>query len=529
MGLPSAVTLPMLEHFPLPNPRPLQVSVLNAVQRAYEDGYRYVILEAPVGSGKSAMAICAARKYGTSHILTPKKNLQDQYFDDFSKHIALMKGRGAYPCVYKDASQYGKIIAEIKKGGTPSPAITGVSVADGACSTGSEKVYDECNARHRCPYAVALDRAIEEDHVVHNVHSFIFQAYMHSKFDKRGILIVDEVHTLEDICRDFMTREIKIPGKAGIDYTVPDFESIEEYRDFLLQESFMPRRSDTRKDYLIAVDALLATRMKGFVVEYVIDDFFNKTLLRFIPKSIRGVPESLIFSFGERVLLMSGTIYDKSAFCSSLGIAEEEACFMRVPSTFPVAGRPIIMKAAYMTGTSFAEWKTNIKQIADTVSDIIERFPNAKGLIHTPSYYLTEDLIKHLRSGISNRVKTHAKTNFRDCLESFYASEEPLVFFSPICQEGVDFKDDRARFQVILRIPYPSMESKIVKALASENYAWYNRKALQAFGQQTGRINRSESDHGVTILLDNRFPAFIKKNSTKLPKWFLDAVKVDGE
>lgn len=186
------------------------------------------------------------------------------------------------------------------------------------------------------------------------------------------------------------------------------------------------------------------------------------------------------------------------------------------------------MKRQYMTGTSFKDWKSNITNIADIVSDIMEKFPDVKGLIHTPSYYLNDDLIKHLRSGISNRVKTHGKSDFRTALESFYSSKEPLVFFSPICQEGVDFKDDRARFQVILRIPYPSMESKIVKALADENYAWYNRKALQAFGQQTGRINRSETDHGVTILVDDRFPAFINKNSSKLPKWFLDAIRRDG-
>ena len=518
----------MLDHFPLPNPRPLQVSVLGAIEKAYSDGFRYVILEAPVGSGKSAMAICAALRYGTSHILTPKKNLQDQYFDDFSKHIHLMKGRGAYPCVYKDASQYSKIISEIKKGGTPSPSITGTSVAEGACSTGSEKIYEECNARHRCPYAVALDKAVNEDHVVHNVHSFIFQAYMHSKFDKRGIVIVDEAHTLEDICRDFMSREIRIPGKAGIDYEVPIFNHIAEYREFLLQESFLPRRVDVRKEYVDAAESLLGSGISGFVVEYSIDDFFNKTVLRFIPKSIRGVPESLIFTFGEKVLLMSGTIYDKAAFCYSLGIPEDQACFMRVPSTFPAERRPIIMKRQYMTGTSFKDWKSNITNIADIVSDIMEKFPDVKGLIHTPSYYLNDDLIRHLRSGISNRVKTHGKSDFRTALESFYSSKEPLVFFSPICQEGVDFKDDRARFQVFLRIPYPSMESKIVKALADENYAWYNRKALQACGQQTGRINRSETDHGVTILVDDRFPAFINKNSSKLPKWFLDAIRRDG-
>jgi superfamily II DNA or RNA helicase len=50
-----------------------------------------VILEAPVGSGKSAIAMTFARAVSNSHIITPRKSLQDQYFEDFKEDIVLIR------------------------------------------------------------------------------------------------------------------------------------------------------------------------------------------------------------------------------------------------------------------------------------------------------------------------------------------------------------------------------------------------------------------------------------------------------
>jgi len=511
----------LLSNFPLPQPRRLQVEVMERIENAFSEGIRYVIVEAPVGSGKSAMAIAAALNYGDSHILTPRKNLQDQYFDDFEKHINLMKGRSSYPCIYKDASKYTEIKAAIKRGDTPSPSITGVSVAEGACSNGDTKLYEACNSRHTCPYVIALDSAIQNPHVVHNVHSFIFQAYMHAKFDRRGIVIVDEAHNLEDICRDFITKEITLPGKAGVDYEVPQFETIGEYEEFLLQDKFIPRRTDSKDLYKQAVEVLLLTGMKDFVVDFTLDDFFNRTTLKFIPRSIFGVPESLIFNFGERVLLMSGTIYDRDAFCRSLGIPPEKSCFIQVPSSFHPSRRPIIMKPEYMVNTSHATWDANLPELIRIIKLVMERFKGAKGLIHTPSYYTNSQIAKELQN--EPRLMTHHQGDFRQKLEEFYESKDPKVFLSPICQEGVDFKGDRARFQMILRVPYPSIGDRFIKSMMQGNFAWYNRKALIVFGQEIGRINRSDEDHGVTILVDSRFTKFVSSNNKKLPRWLLDA------
>ena len=54
-------------------PSKLQAVVLDAVDKAISDGKKYIIIEAPVGSGKSADAIAIARSFGDAHIITPRK------------------------------------------------------------------------------------------------------------------------------------------------------------------------------------------------------------------------------------------------------------------------------------------------------------------------------------------------------------------------------------------------------------------------------------------------------------------------
>ena len=174
-----------------------------------------------------------------------------------------------------------------------------------------------------------------------------------------------------------------------------------------------------------------------------------------------------------------------------------------------------------MVDTSHARWNENLPELIRIIKLVMSRFPNVKGLIHTPSYYANSQILKELSN--EPRLTTHQQHDFRQRLEEFYETKEPKIFMSPICQEGVDFKGDRARFQMILRVPYPSIGDKFIKSMMQDNFSWYNRRALIVFGQQIGRINRSDEDHGVTILVDSRFPKFVSSNKKRLPKWLLDA------
>ncbi|MGB6531255.1 MAG: hypothetical protein WBF33_24370, partial [Candidatus Nitrosopolaris sp.] len=76
--------LNFIKNFPFPTKRESQFGVLNQIGTAFASGYKYIVLEAPTGFGKSPVAIATALTLGTSYICTSTKDLQSQYARDFS-------------------------------------------------------------------------------------------------------------------------------------------------------------------------------------------------------------------------------------------------------------------------------------------------------------------------------------------------------------------------------------------------------------------------------------------------------------
>lgn len=530
----------ILSFFPLETARANQKAVLLEVDKAFQEGKKFIILEAPVGSGKSPVAMTFARKFQDSHILTPQKSLQNQYYEDFEEDSVLMKGRNAYPCTRgKSKRIYLKVISDIHKGQVRQPGRDEDNCATAPCRN-SEAVFNLCvQAQGMCPYTAAIETAQKHHTVIHNIHSFIFQTNFGEKFEKRKLLVVDEAHLIEGIIRDFITKKITVKGLVEAVDT-PGENKVEAWCDFFEAERFLPPLTKAEQS-MKEVDETYVTEQDRYLeqiltfrekADYYGEAFTVKripnyvgercisTTFEFIPHSVGNAPTNLIFQYGEHVLLMSGTIYDKNMFCKSIGVKPDDAYFIRVPSTFPVKSRPIYLKPEYQVDTSFANWDDNFKEMVGKINKILKIFHDAKGLIHVPSYQAAEEIASWLPP---ERVIWHDKSNLQEKLQEFYSSTEPKVFLSPVCQQGVDFKYDRARFQIVLRIPYLNTSDEYVNYVVKNDFQKYNYWALLTFGQQIGRVNRAEDDFGVTFLMDERFNKFIQKNSAKLPKWLKDA------
>lgn len=551
----------VMEYFPLKEARPTQKLVLEETERVFSTGKKIVILEAPVGSGKSAIALTLARQQAAHpetkfedakdgkpvkpppmpvHIITPRKSLQDQYYADFPRDLVTMKGRNSYPCIIEmEPRRYIPILKAIKEGKTAAPGANEDSCANGPCD-GNEEIYKSCTDQHPCPYNLAIETAQGEPIIVHNLHSFIYQTSFATKFDKRSLLIVDEAHEIENTVRNFATRTLHT--KAHVDRSqVDQLVTIKDWTEFLLKPEIMPvltpqdiskAAADPKfksvqavyKDQVAQLEKWESTYEKGFAVEIiptinVITKARTGTRFEIIPNYVGGEVRRLLLEFGDRVLLMSGTIYDKKTYCSQLGINPEDAHFIRIESTFPKENRPIYLKPAYQVNTSHATWNENFPKMIEIIQAILAIFHDAKGLIHAPSYFAAEEIAKALNSP---RVWTHQANNFLTTLERFFASSGNGIFLSPICQQGVDFKEDRARFQIVVRVPYLSTGSAFVADKLKKDFQWYNYQALIVFGQQVGRVNRGPDDYGATFLLDSRFSTFISKNRGVLPKWLKD-------
>ena len=78
----------MINYFPFDTPRDNQLEISQEIVEAFKK-YKYVILNAPTGIGKSAIAIAVGRYYIKNHlstglvsIVTSEKILQDQYLPE---------------------------------------------------------------------------------------------------------------------------------------------------------------------------------------------------------------------------------------------------------------------------------------------------------------------------------------------------------------------------------------------------------------------------------------------------------------
>jgi len=173
----------ILDYWPTPSftPRDNQIKALEWMEKQKA---KYLILELPVGSGKSLLGInlskFISKSTGSSFILTPQRILQDQYENDFKDHgkklLASLHGKGNYKCQDKHTT----------------------------CNIGSI-VKPRCKD---CPHSEAKKLAREASNTVLNYKLALTSFSYTETFTKRRLMIMDEAHTLERHLVDFDSVDI---------------------------------------------------------------------------------------------------------------------------------------------------------------------------------------------------------------------------------------------------------------------------------------------------------------------------------
>lgn len=230
--------------------------------------------------------------------------------------------------------------------------------------------------------------------------------------------------------------------------------------------------------------------------------------------------DKYIFSHYDMVFLMSGTILDKNLFCHLNGLDVDKSSYYSIKSPFPVKNRPIIYMP--LGKMSYANKEETFKRYIPYIKKILEKYKDKKGIIHTNSFELSNWIQKSIKD---KRLIFHDSTNKDVMLKMHFESDEPTVIVSPSVDTGVSFDDDLARFQIIAKVPYPSLASQKNKIRKSNNDDWYSWKTCTGLIQMIGRPVRSEEDYSDTIILDGSFGDILKYSSRFLPNWLQDAIR----
>lgn len=512
----------MGQAFPFTHYRKGQREAIAAARQAFKEGKRFVVIEAPTGSGKSAIAVTLAREAASAYLLTAQKLLQSQYVRDFPD-LAQIKGRGNYPCL-----------------------VAPTHAAAAPCIAGRR--FAQCD---ECPYFVAKEVAMAARMAIMNYAYYLAELNYSGGFGPRQLLVLDEAHNAEAALMSFVEVTISDPmlARVGLSERVPSVLEEAEYFDFA--EEIMPALKERsrvleqqfKQGTLFGEAAAAQLQSKQWLdnqlsrlmllrhsreeddVEWVIERRSGQdgSSITFKPVRVASFAEPLLFGFAERTLMLSATILDPPTYLRSLGITTDQAAIIQVESDFPPENRPIVVRPAARLTRHHLE--QDLPKLAQQVSELLKQHPDDKGLIHAHSYKIASYLYKALPKAQRERVVLHWDSNGRDeALEKHIASPYPTVLLTPSMTEGIDLYDELSRWQVICKIPYPYLGDPQVARRKDLDPAWYDWRTCLTVVQAYGRSVRSRDDFAVTYVLDADFPAFVKRQQRRLPGWFLEAI-----
>jgi len=508
----------VLELFPAPRFRDKiqKIALYKVAQAFFENGYKVVALQAPTGSGKSLINTAIARAFKDAYLTTPQVMLINQLERDeyIRPHAAFIKGREHYPCIYETGLQ-----------------------ADVARCVRVKKF--ECPFVDECPYYVARKKAEKAKIAAMTFAYFLIEGG--KVFQKRELLVVDECHTVEQW--GYMQVDIRVDERRfPIQISIPEINSIEEAKEWI--EMINTKVETVRKNFdnrakiqgLTEDEAryhkrLLRTetKLKRFLKddgEWVFEierDGLTKALILKPLKTGRFL-KNIVWKRADKYLLSSATILSVRKFLMDVGIDANEALLIDVPSTFPKENRKTVdLSEGKMTKDQI---NATLPKVVKTIHRVLIKHKNEKGLIHCHSYKLQQEIVNKLRLlGHGRRIVVHNGDDRNEILENWINREDNSVLFSVNMTEGLDLKDDLARWQVIVKCPYPSLEDKRVKArLERGEWDWYNLQTLRTIIQACGRIVRSPQDYGITYFLDSSIMNLIRRYKKYCPKWFLEQI-----
>ena len=315
--------------------RPQQKEAIEEIIDAFENGVETVLLDAPVGLGKSIIGYCVARhfqEYGKkSYIYTKTTFLQQQYLNDFTD-IKTAMGRSNFNCIMSGSLQtcdVGNCKVQ-KKYSCP----VGAVVDEGVYLKSLEPPFEQ-----HCPYWLQKFNAIQNDISILNYSYAITDNMYLNHFDNRFLGVFDEGHGLEAALMSALEVEITdYQIKNDLDTTLsikPDIESwiselirlgeLYKTKAELISDTKRKERFLDRSKSLKQCASFLEKNPDNWVfnVSDRKNDYANRYVKQVVFKPIE-IQEftDLLFSKTEHKLIMSGSILKADIFINELGLDE---------------------------------------------------------------------------------------------------------------------------------------------------------------------------------------------------------------
>ena len=559
--------------------RPHQEEAIFQVIKAYMNEKKFVLLEAPTGAGKSAIAYTVGKALS---ILSPR----DLIYDDSGK---LRPFPGPY-CMA--AVKTRSLQVQYEESFQDMPLVwSGANYECAAAPQDKESFWGsgtcaktKCDFYDQCAYVASLNRFKKADIGITN-----YAYLLNASHIKSHITVIDECHNLERSLADWMevdmsmmsierhTRELlrsKILDVVEVDeirrVAMDIIDTNDESKGWLtrirdnaadlgmnvasifavIEEKMLEIRGNRDPRQLDVNERIELTRLHKsgnyfrnlsqklmmlakLKTDWVISDIeeevsqqekgkrYPKIAIK--PLNISEVSNVKFFNRSKFYLLMSATICGHEVMARHLGIKQEDYEYITLPSTFPVENRPVV---AFNDLGKFSYAKRHemlplFTQYLDLMVDT--QFSGIRGIVHSTSYENAKFIQENSRH--TQRMRFPKSEDLLD-IKSILEEDDDIIIVSPSVVEGLDLPGDLCRFSIFFKVPWASLGDKWIATRSKLDNDWYCREAAVSLIQGSGRGTRSKTDSSITLVLDGHFMRLYYRNQDFFPDWFRDAVQV---
>lgn len=172
--------------------------------------------------------------------------------------------------------------------------------------------------------------------------------------------------------------------------------------------------------------------------------------IRLEPIIIESIAKKLFKPF-KHVIFFSATI-NKEIFPRDLGL--KKFAFLEYNSPIPIERRQIFRR---YVGSINQENRKKIfqNQIPKTIDDILNNFPDEKGIIHVTRFEDIDDIMTNISEKNKNRlIRQIDGESPEELITRHTLANKNSVIIAPKCWEGIDLKDELGRFVIVTKFPW---------------------------------------------------------------------------
>ncbi len=530
-----------------------QARAVDEIVREFETA-DVVMLDAPVGSGKTLVAEATRRVLGIDRALfvCTTRSLQSQVIRDFP-YARELKGRANYTPTRISSGPRARGYADDRLPGRDAFTITcaDCDAGPGGCPP-DEQTCSYCEFVEDCPYTTARTEAMRAPLGVLNTAYLLAEANSRERggrFSGRELVIADEADTLEQQLMGYVELRLgsrlltdmglEVPKKGSHMTTIRAWLE-EEVATALVARArelanrkldVADRRTLTRIERQMGDVARVVSREDGWVRDG--DEEGRDVGLVLKPVSVEDVAGRYLWRHGEKWLLMSGTILSAETMADELGIEDAGLKWssVAVPAIFPVENRRVTFVPVAQMTRKAQEAGDEVGRLVRGVNRVLEKHPGVNVLVHSHTYKLAREISAGIED--TRPVITYEQARSREiALDAFKARARKggAVLVAASMDRGVDLPGDLCRVMVVCKVPYASLGSRQVseRLRTRGGQTWYLCETVRTLLQMTGRGVRSVDDWAETYVLDESFGKLLRegKRLGLWPEWWLEGLTV---